>query len=156
MSRTPSTSVDAYRELIDSGEDVTIRKKVLAAIAEEPRTSTEVAGRISGRSEKATQPRISELIRMNCVERDGKRTNPSGNDAYIHHVTETGEKYLRGEIPQPEMEPRLSELKSEVVWVARAVSRGEADMDVLKLAVERHDDQKRRLDPDWEPEDDDR
>jgi hypothetical protein len=147
---TPHTKTAAYREIKDAGEDVSLRRKVAASIATDPATTSELSDRFPERSSNALRPRVYELLRMGCVERSGTRTNPSGHDAYIHHLTTTGERYLNGEI-DPDPRPTLSELKTEVVDRARAVVYGDAPADVLDPVVNDHDAAKLARDPDWTP-----
>ena len=150
MSTTPQTKTDAYKRVKESGEDVSLREKVAASIADEPATTSELSDRFPKHSSNALRPRVNELLRMGCVERSGKRTNASGHEAYIHHLTTTGERYLRGEV-DPEPRPTLSELKTEVVDVARAVAHGDAPIDALETVVQNHDTAKLTRDPDWTP-----
>lgn len=150
MTDTPQTSIDAYEEVLDAGDDVTLRRRVAAALADEPMTTNELVRRFDEGS-NAIRPRVNELVRMGCVERDGKRRNPSGHMAYVHHLTPTGRRYVRGEV-EPEPDPPVSELKTKVVEVSRAYLAGDVDRDILRLAVERHDDMRRRADPEWVPD----
>lgn len=149
-STTPQTKTDAYKRVKESGEDVSLREKVAASIADEPATTSELSDRFPEHSSNALRPRVDELLRMGCLERSGTRTNPSGHEAYIHHLTNTGARYLRGEV-DPEPHPTLSELKTEVVDVARAVAHGDAPTDALKTVVNDHDAAKLTRDPDWTP-----
>jgi len=87
---------------------------------------------------------------MGCVQRSGKRTNPSGHEAYIHHITPKGERYLRNEI-NPEPAPTLSELQADVVDIAREVCSGCVPMEQLEQVVKTHDSAKLRRDPEWSP-----
>ena len=150
MSTTPQTKTDAYKRVKESGEDVSLREKVAASIADEPATTSELSDRFPKHSSNALRPRVYELLRMGCVERSDTRTNPSGHEAYIHHLTATGARYLRGEV-DPEPRPTLSELKTEVVDVARAVVHGDAPTDALERVVNDHDTAKLTRDPDWNP-----
>jgi len=147
---TPETKRDSFRAIKEAGDDVALRKKVAAAIALEPATTSELADRFAEHSSNATRPRVNELIRMGCVERSGTRTNPSGHEAYVHHITDTGERYLRGEC-DPDPNPTLSELKSEVVKTARAFCAGASNRDRLEQAITAHDGAKIRRDPEWHP-----
>ena len=149
-STTPQTKTDAYKRVKESGEDVSLREKVAASIADEPATTSELSNRFPEHSSNALRPRVNELLRMGCVERSGKRTNASGHEAYIHHLTNRGARYLRGEV-DPEPRPTLSELKTEVVDVARAVAHGDAPTDALERVVNDHDTAKLTRDPDWTP-----
>lgn len=150
MSSTPKTKREAYKHVKDSGEDVSLRRLVAASIAEEPATTSELSGRFPEHSSNALRPRVVELVRMGCVERSDTRTNPSGHEAYVHHLTSTGERYLRGEV-DPEPRPTLSELKSDIVDVARAVVHDDAPVDALDAVVADHDAAKLARDPDWTP-----
>jgi len=147
---TPETKRDSFRTIKEAGDDVSLRKKVAAAIAMEPATTSELADRFEQHSSNATRPRVNELIRMGCVERSGTRTNPSGHDAYVHYITAKGERYLRGEC-DPEPAPTLSELQSEVVDAARAFCAGASNQERLEQAVKSHDGSKIRRDPEWSP-----
>ena len=149
-STTPDTKREAYKRVKASGEDVSLRKKVAASIAEEPATTSELSDRFPEHSSNALRPRVDELRRMGCVERSGTRTNPSGHEAYVHYLTTTGERYLRGEI-DPDPGPTLSELKTEVVDAARAVVHEDAPLDALETVVENHDAEKLAREPDWTP-----
>ena len=149
-STTPETKREAYKQIKASCADVSLRKKVAASIAEEPATTSELSDRFPKHSSNALRPRVDELRRMGCVERSGTRTNPSGHEAYLHHLTNTGEQYLRGEI-DPDPGPTLSELKTEVVDVARAVVHGDAPIDALEPVVQNHDAEKLDSEPDWTP-----
>ena len=150
MSSTPQTKADAYERVTASGEDVSLRVKIAASIADEPATTSELADRFPEHSANATRPRVDELLRMGCVERSGTRTNPSGHDAYVHHLTARGEAYLRGEV-DPDPGPTLSELKTDVVDVARAVVNDDAPAAALEQVVNDHDATKLTRDPDWTP-----
>jgi len=149
-STTPDTKREAYKHVKEAGEDVSLRRKVAASIAETPATTSELSGRFPEHSSNALRPRVDELLRMKCVERSGTRTNPSGHDAYVHHLTNRGARYLRGEI-DPDPGPTLSELKTEVVDVARAVVHDDAPIDALETLVENHDAEKLAREPDWTP-----
>ena len=152
MSRTPRTSREAYRRVVEAGEDVALRRKVAAALGMEPRTTNELGSVFPEHSANAIRPRVNELLRMRCVRRDGTRTNPSGHEAYVNHLTQLGERYVRGEV-NPDVEPPLSEHRRRVVYFARLYLRGETDRDMLRLALDRHDSVKQRMEPDWDPED---
>jgi hypothetical protein len=147
---TPHTKTAAYREIKDAGEDVSLRRKVAASIATDPATTSELSDRFPEHSSNALRPRVNELLRMGCVERSEKRTNPSGHEAYVHVLTSRGERYLRGEV-DPDPRPTLSELKSDVVTVARAVVNGDAQEAALETVVNDHDAAKLARDPDWTP-----
>ena len=150
MSSTPKTKTEAYKQIREAGDDVSLRKKVAASLADEPATTSGLSDRFPEHSSNALRPRVDELLRMGCVERSGTRTNPSGHDAYLHHVTTTGERYLRGEV-DPDPGPTLSELKTEVVDAARAVVHGDASPDALETVVNDHDAAKLSRDPEWTP-----
>jgi len=147
---TPWTKIEAYRRVKDAGEDVSLRRKVAASIAVDPATTSELADRFDEHSSNALRPRVDELLRMGCVERDGTRKNPSGHEAYVHHLTRTGDRYLRGEV-DPEPGPTLSELKTDVVDTARAVVNDDASMAALATVVQNHDATKLTRDPEWVP-----
>jgi len=147
---TPQTTRQSYQHIRDTADDVALRKRVAAAIALSPSTTMETTQALSDASRNAVRPRINELIRMGCIEREGKRTNPSGMSAYVHHITETGERYLAGDV-DPEPNPPLSELQAKVVETARAMCAGEATTDDLQERVEAHDSAKQKRNPEWEP-----
>lgn len=146
----PQTRIKAYREWRDAGDDVSLRRRVAAALADQPRTTHELTEAFPEHSTNAIRPRVNELVRMECVRREGRRENPSGHEAYVHHLTDRGKAYLEKRIT-PEPGPTESELKTNVVDTAREVVRGNADRDVLQLAVEKHDSRKRQMDPEWSP-----
>jgi len=147
---TPRTTADAYRQVLDRGEDVTLRKRVAAHIAKEPATTPELAARLAGRSKNAVRPRVNELVRMGCVRREGTRTTDSGHEAFVHHITDTGQRYLAGEC-DPDPAPPLSELAVDVVDVARRVVADAVATDALADAVAEYDTAKHRRNPDWAP-----
>lgn len=147
---TPDTSLEAFKEVRDSGDADNLRRRVAKEIAGDPRTTNELGKAIPDHSANAIRPRVNELIRMGCVKRDGKRRNPSGHDAYINHITPRGREYIHGLI-DPDPGPTVSELQSKIVAIAREVVRGRADVDVLQIAIENHDKARRRADPEWEP-----
>jgi len=147
---TPRTKLEAYRAIKETGEDISLRRKVAASIAQDPATTSELADRFDEHSSNALRPRVDELMRMGCVTRDGTRTNPSGHEAYVHHLTATGDRYLRGEA-DPDPGPTLSELKTEVVDMARAVVNDDASTDALETVIQNHDAAKLTRDPDWTP-----
>lgn len=152
MANTPDTSVEAWQAIRDAGDDVSLRLRVAGVLADSPKTVTEITECFPEHSKNGVQPRVTELVRMGCVRRDGKRLNPSGHKAYVHHLTATGERYLRGEV-EPEPDPTQSELQAEVVEVARQYLRNDdVSVDILHLAVERHDRMKARMDPQWSSE----
>jgi len=148
--QTPQTSHDSYRAIRDSGDDAGLRKRVCAAIALSPLTTKETKQALGDASLNAVRPRINELIRMGCVQREGKRENPSGMDAYIHHVTPTGKRYLAGDV-DPEVAPPLSELQRNVVEVARSFCAGDVGQATLQDAVSEHDTIKQQRNPEWTP-----
>lgn len=147
MSDTPTTKADAYKEVLDAGEDVSLRKKVAAHLSKAPMTTDEITKKFPDRGKNSIRPRVNELLRMGCVRREGTRTNPSGNKAFVHHITSKGERYLRGEV-DPEPTPPLSTIQGKVVDAARDYVRGDIDADVLEGIVAYHDRVKRRMDPD--------
>jgi len=147
---TPRTKLEAYRAIKEAGEDISLRRKVAASIAQDPATTSELADRFDEHSSNALRPRVDELMRMGCVTRDGTRTNPSGHEAYVHHLTATGDRYLRGEA-DPDPGPTLSELKTEVVDMARAVVNDDASTDALETVIQNHDAAKLTRDPHWTP-----
>jgi DNA-binding HxlR family transcriptional regulator len=148
-SSIEDTSVNAFKKILAEGDDVILRKQVAAHLGTQPMTPHEVAQQFPSRSKNSIAPRLTELIRMGCVEKDGKRQTPSGNDAYVHHLTELGERYVVGDA-DPEMGKTVSEHKSEVVAVARRFVRGDiADKSILRLYLEDHDKAKHREEPEW-------
>ena len=147
---TPQTTRKSYQHIRDTAEDVALRKRVCAAIALSPSTTMETTQKLDNASRNAVRPRINELIRMGCIEREGKRENPSGMDAYVHHVTPTGERYLAGNV-EPEPNPPLSELQAKVVETAREMCAGEATVSDLQYRVEEHDSAKQKRNPEWRP-----
>ena len=150
MSKT-DTSRKAYREILENGTDVSLRKQVCAYIAGEPSTTHELSQAFPDNSQNAVRPRVDELLRMGCIIREGKRTNPSGHEAYVHHITETGHDYLKGKIDPP-VEPPLSEYQAHVVDFARKVCKDEAWLPRLVSAIEHHDNAKHRRNPEWTSE----
>jgi len=145
----PQTSRESFKAVRDANDDVALRKRVAAHLCLTSATTLETTQALGDASRNAVRPRINELIRMGCVRREGKRENPSGKDAYIHHITETGRAYVRGEV-DPTPNPPLSELQAEVVTVARAYCAGEASKDALSEAVKSHDDVKQKRNPEWD------
>jgi predicted ArsR family transcriptional regulator len=150
MSTQP-TSVAALKQTVADGEDVSLRRQVAAALAERPQTTNELCDALPEHSANAIRPRVNELVRMGCVERDGTRENPSGHAAYVHHLTDTGRAYLDGEC-DPDPDPPLSEYRKRVVEVARQVTRADVDREVLDIAIEQHDKARQRADPEWSPD----
>lgn len=144
MTTHPDTSLAAY----DATDDVSLRHQVARVLRERPMTTNELTQRLD-HSANAVRPRINELIRMGCVERDGKRENPSGHMAYTNRLTPAGERYLEGEIV-PEPGPPLAALKGEVVATTRGFLTGEVDRTALALAVMRYDEMAGRMDPEGE------
>lgn len=144
---TPQTKIDAYQDILDSGEADTKRRAVAAALAKRPMTNHELSEELP-LSKNTIRPRVNELLRMDCVERDGTRANPSGHRAAVHHLTETGERYVRGEA-DPEPDPPLAEIRRKAVDAARDYLRGDIDEFDLKAVVAHHDRVKRRLEPEW-------
>ena len=142
MSSIPETAKQA---LIDT-DTASLEKRVLASIAQEPGTRHELTQRFPN-SENAVGPRINDLLRRGCVKRLGKRENPSGHEAYVHHITQTGKKWLAGEIDKPTKDPTLSELERDVITAARDYCNDKVDVAILKMLVERHDRMKARIDP---------
>jgi hypothetical protein len=143
------TRDDAFAAIIESGDDVILRKQVAAHIGHEPMTPHEVTQQFPDRSKNSIAPRLTELIRMGCAVKKGTRTTPAGNEAYIHHLTETGEQYVKGEVDPPQQKT-VSEHKTEVVDAARKLLRGEINQTILRLFVEDHDEAKSRVDPEWD------
>ena len=150
MSKT-DTSRKAYRKILEEGTDVSLRKQVCAYIAGEPSTTHELSKAFPDNSQNAIRPRVDELIRMGCIIREGKRENPSGHEAYVHHITETGHDYLKGKI-DPKPLPRLTELEGVVVVTARAFLAGHMSESELEETVVTHDTAKHRRNPEWTSE----
>jgi hypothetical protein len=148
MSTDTPTRTEAYQAIKEAGEDVALRRRIAAALAERPMTTHELAQAFPEHSKNAIRPRVNELLRMDCVARVDRRTNPSGHKAYVHELTTTGHAYVGGDV-DPDPEPPVSEHRKRVVEIAREVARGKADRDVLTLAVQKHDAAKRRADPEW-------
>lgn len=148
---TPTTTLEAYNDLTDDGDDASLRRQVAAAIAQDAGTTPEIAERFPDRSKNAIRPRVNELVRMECVRRDGKRKTAAGNKAFVHHITTRGERYVRGEI-DPDPKPPLSELATDVVDAARAFLADELGNEGLTDALQQHDGAKLRRKPDWSPE----
>lgn len=144
---TPETKLEAYQQTKDENTDKSLRYKVAKAIQENgPQTTHELTQSFKERSKNAIRPRVDELLRMGCVKRDGTRENPSGHEAAVHHLTTRGQQYLAGQV-NPEPGPTLSELKTDVVDVAREVVAGRAERDILQLAIEKYDRETRRREP---------
>lgn len=142
----PKTKADAYKDILERGEDVSLRKQVAAHLAIAPMTTDEITRKFAERGKNSIRPRVNELIRMDCVERRGTRENPSGHSAYVHHLTPTGAAYLRGNI-DPEPDPPLSQAKANVVDATRDYLNGKIGKAVLSGVVEYHDSLARKLDP---------
>jgi len=148
---TPDTKRDAYQATKDSGDDVSLRRQVAAALADQPDTTAGLSDRFPEHSANAIRPRVNELLRMQCVERDGKRENVSGHEAYLHHLTKKGERYLDGEI-DPEPGATVAQEAKHVVAVARQVATENAPVEQLTEAVRSHDETKASMDPEFESE----
>lgn len=142
---TPDTSLTAYANT----DDAPLRKQVAQALATRPMTTRELADALPERTLNAIRPRINELLRMGCLTRDGKRENPSGNAAYVNHLTPLGKRYLRGEA-DPEPDPPLAAIRRNVVDAARDYCAGDIDADTLAAVVRYHDGVAERLDPEGE------
>lgn len=142
----PDTSHDAYKAIRENNEDVSLRRRIALELLDASLTTHELNQRIQDHSLNAIRPRVNELLRMGCVVRDGKRTNPSGHDAYVHHLTNTGERYVQGEV-DPELGPSLSEAENAVVEVACDYVDGRVDRGVLGLVVGWYRDVQARFDP---------
>jgi len=147
---TPETKAESYRQTVEEGEDVSLRRRVAGAIAGEPRTTHELTEEFEDRSANAIRPRVNELIRMGCVDRTDTRENPSGHEAYVHEITEAGLEYLDREI-DPDPGPPISELKTQVLDRAREYVNGVTTKDRLEQAVEAHDAVRKHREPGWEP-----
>lgn len=143
-----TTRTDAYQTVTDTDEDVSLRRQVATVVElHGPLTTQEIAQQFPERSLNAIRPRVNELVRMGCVERKGRKENPSGHEAYLHHLTDTGREYVAGHI-NPDPEPPIAELQRMVVKAARDYINGEIDPFILRTTVERHDRVKRQMDPD--------
>jgi DNA-binding MarR family transcriptional regulator len=99
--REPTTSRDAAHAMHGSAK--ILRDRVLAAFKREEGTSDEIADRL-GESILSVRPRVTELSRMNLIERTGERRhNASGMSAHVwrakgaahHHDSRT----IRGVSP---------------------------------------------------------
>ena len=140
----PKTKLESYQTTKDDETDTSLRYQVALELFQNgSQTTHELTQAFEDRSKNAIRPRVNELLRMRCVKREGTRQNPSGHDAAVHHITTRGIQYLRGQV-EPEPGPTLSELKTEVVDVARKVVAGDADFDILQLAIEKYDQEKER------------
>jgi len=145
----PTTKREAYRRIKARSEDVALRRRVAAALAAEPDTTAGLASRFPEHSSNAIRPRVNELLRMGCVKRDGTQRNASGHEAYVHHITPTGEAYLRGD-RTPDPGPTVAERAKAVVEMAREVVTGEVTEEELRETVRAHDRTKVAFDPDFE------
>lgn len=143
----PKTKLDAYQDLKDSGEDVSLRQAVAKELSEEPMTVLELTEKFPDHGRNAIRPRVTELVRMGCVRREGTRTNPSGNEAYVHHITSLGEKYAQGQV-DPDLKPSVSELQRKALDVVREFLRDEASRTDVAIAVDRVDAMQERMNPD--------
>lgn len=156
MSKAPhatDTSVRAYQEILDAGRDDNDQRYIAALIAQadDGLINEEIAKR-SGIPRRTVNPRVNELLRKGVVERDGtERETDSGGSGKVHYLTKTGERFIRGEVDPEEVEP-VSKQRRRVLDIARKYVNGDVDEDILQIAIERHDDLKRRQNPDWEPE----
>lgn len=142
----PDTKLEAYQEIKESGEDKSLRWQVARKLVDSPKTTHEIVQQFDSKSANAIRPRVNELVRMDCVRKSGRRTNPSGHEAYVNHLTATGWQYLQGRA-DPDPDPTVSQLKSEVAETAREFLREEADRTELAVAVERLDAMKDKMDP---------
>jgi len=151
MSKTtPETKAESYKQTVEEGTDVSLRRKVAGAIAGRPRTTHELTQEFEDRSANAIRPRVNELIRMGCVDRTDTRENPSGHEANVLEITATGLEYLDREI-DPDPGPPMSELKTRVLDRARELVQGEIMEEELEQAVRAHDAVKKHREPGWEP-----
>ena len=142
-----TTKIEAYQTIKEEGTDISLRKQVALVLAgNEPLTTQEIAKEFPERSLNAIRPRVNELLRMDCIKRDGRKKNPSGHEAYLHHLTDTGIRYLNGEI-DPEPDPPIAELQRMVVKAARDYCNDNVDVAILKTVVDRHDRMQARMDP---------
>ena len=143
-----TTKLEAYQTIKEEGTDISLRQQVALVLAgNEPLTTQEIAKQFPKRSLNAIRPRVNELLRMDCIKRDGRKTNPSGHDAYLHHLTDTGIRYLNGEV-DPEPDPPIAELQRMVVKAARDYCNDKVDVAILKTVVDRNDRVQKRMDPD--------
>jgi hypothetical protein len=147
---TTDTSLDGFESIREAGDDVTLRRQIAQRLRGNPMTTRELADDFPERSLNAVRPRVNELLRMGCVERDGKRENPSGHEAYVHHLTGLGERYAVGDV-DPEPDPPLADARRNVVEAARDYCEGAIDQHILEAVVERHDALAARLDPEGGP-----
>jgi hypothetical protein len=88
--KSPDTSRDAAHAMHGSAK--ILRDRVLAAIKREAGTADEVAGRL-GESILSVRPRLSELARMDKIERTGeRRQNASGMNAAVWRTKDAGQR----------------------------------------------------------------
>lgn len=86
-AKEDTTSLEAA--LTASKRVLTLRKRVLDAIAALPGTADEIAERL-GETVLAIRPRFSELRKMDRIEPTGqRRKNDSGSSAHVWRVKET-------------------------------------------------------------------
>lgn len=142
----PDTSTQAYQQVRQTNQDTSLRQRVAQTLRDEPLTTNELVNRIPEHSANAIRPRVNELIRMGCVKRKGKRTNPSGHAAYVNHLTTAGERYLAGDI-DPDPGPSPAQLKTQTIEAARRYLKGEIDRSAVALKLMQYDEMRRRLDP---------
>jgi len=147
-AESPQTKIDAYQALLDSGEDLSLRREVAIRLMDSPATTHELTQDFPERSANAIRPRVNELLRMGCVRRTDTRMNPSGNDAFVHELTRKGELYAQGDI-DPSLPPTLASRKQAVVEAAREHIQ-ESDIEGLVAAVVEHDELAKRMDPEGE------
>lgn len=99
--KSPKTKLEAYQEILEEGTDASLRKRVAAALSEQPMTTHELTQEFE-ESANAIRPRVNELLRMYCIKRTYTRKNPSGHEAYVYEITSRGLDYLDGAIdPDP-------------------------------------------------------
>jgi lipid II:glycine glycyltransferase (peptidoglycan interpeptide bridge formation enzyme) len=144
------TQIEAFNSILESGTDVTVRKEVAAHIGKDPKTLHELVD-VTGRPKNSISPRLTELVRMGCVIKKGRRETPSGQTAYVHHLTDKGEKYLKGEV-DPSKRKSVNQERKDLVEVARKYIHGKTNLDELEFRVEKFEEAKERADPEWEPE----
>ena len=151
MSRTPETQRDAYKRYSDSGEKLTMRRKVAIELmqADNGLTGEEAAQLFPESKATSVQPRLTYLVRAGGARRQGRRKNEaSGEPAMVHYITEKGEKFARGEVSLPEEPPKMIDRKNKVVDIARKYCRGDVDKAMLELAVDLLEDHEERMKPD--------
>jgi len=147
----PETKKESYKEMVESGDDAVNRKRVAAALTMDPMTIEEATAQFDDIVRNNVRPRLYELVKMGCAVREGKRENVSGHDAYVHHITEKGRRYLRGEI-NPDVPDSLAEVKGEIVETLRRHRNGEATWDAVEQLLLKHDEMKGCLEPDFNPD----